>query len=317
MSARVFVLAFVALCITFWGCGGKVSFPRDSASHEQEGSVEPLNIEEAVRNVRFVAYTPKKYDPTVEPMLKPTRESILKDLRTMKPYFNGIITYGVAHDPSGLIPEVARAEGFKMILGIWDIQSEVEIAIEQANTYSELVVAVCVGNEGLMFKRYDWQTLEAAMERVRQEVPHVSVTTTEPIHLYENPRLIEVSDIVLPNIHAWWADDVPKDDPAQCAIWTVKQADKLRKRTDKPILVKEAGLPSKGHPECSEERQAEFWRTLFNLTDAKKDCSYAAFEFADVPWKKIEIGRCFESYWGFWTENREPKAAVAELQKLE
>ena len=277
-------------------------------------------IESVINDTRLICYSPSEFNPQTG--LLPNAESIRQDLATVRPYFSGIITYGVNNDPHGFIPRIAQALDFQaVILGIWDPKSmdEMQLAIEQTRQYPNLVVGLCVGNEGLIFKRYSWQDLTEAIQIIRKSLPNVPITTTEPLSQYgKTPALLQIVDFHFPNIHPYWEFSSDKSNPKQCANWVFKEAKRLQTaQTKKPLIIKESGFPSDGDTSCSSEFQAEFWLALSDLMKNQREIGFAFFEAFDArEWKANEMGSPVESHWGLWTQTRQPKGIIEQLPQL-
>ena len=277
------------------------------------------SIESVISKTRLICYSPSEFNPKAGAL--PSAESIREDMATVRPYFSGIITYGVKDDPHGFIPQIAQELDFRtVILGIWDPKSthEIHIAIEQARKYP-IVAAICVGNEGLHFNRYSLQDVTDAIQNIRTKRPHIPITTTEPLPQYQkNPELLQIVDFHLPNIHPYWS--LTDRNPSHCANWVIQEAKRLQATapTKKPLIIKESGFPSNGDPTCSPEIQAEFWMALFELMQMQNEMGFAFFEAFDPRdgWKANEMGYSVESHWGLWTQNRQPKTVIERLPQL-
>jgi len=227
--------------------------------------------------------------------------------------FLGIITYS-SFEPLASVPRIAKEIGFKgVIMGIWSPTSSLEI--ENAKSMAEYVDGYCVGNEGLSAGRYNFATLQGAIDELRQNTSK-PVTTTEPVGSYlNNLPLLELGDWVFPNAHPYWAD---KKEPTAARDWTVQRYNDLLKKVlpqtskpDKPVLFKEVGLPTAGDPACSETNQAEYFRLLQETT-----VPFAFFEAFDQPSKheywsgtNYDVG----PHWGLFKSNRSPKEVVKYL----
>jgi len=101
----------------------------------------------------------------------PSHDEIVKDLEVIRPYFDGLVTYGAA-DPAEAILQAAETLHFRgVILGIWSPtdKSELAAAVKIARSHPSLVKAICVGNEGLTFHRYSFAQLRQAFDALRSE----------------------------------------------------------------------------------------------------------------------------------------------------
>jgi len=280
-----------------------------SESLEEAGEVSDVAItpqeraRDLIEKVRWICYTPTQFIPGTGP--HPSDSSVRDDLVNLKKHgFRGLITYGADVDA---IPRIATEEQFEIMLGIWDPTSpgEIEAALSQAKS-SPSVKAIIVGNEGLMTRRYQLDQLTEAMDRVRSADLGVLVSTTETVdEIKKNPVLIELSDFVTANAHPYWYDI---KEPEAAVAWTVSAHEEVaRLAGDKPVLLKEVGLPTGGDPAVSEAAQKAYYEALM-----KEPVSFAWFEAYDMPWKTHQP---VEPHWGLFLLDRTPKAIAKYLQE--
>jgi len=288
-------------------------------------STQLSKIESLINKTRLICYSPSEINPNIG--LLPSSASIRQDLATVRPYFSGVVTYGVKDDPHGFIPQIAQELNFHaVILGIWEAKSkdEIQLAIEQTRQYP-VIKAICVGNEGLHFNRYSINDLIEAIKIIRESLPDVPITTTETLAQYrKTPVLLQLEelDFHFPTIHPYWELTLPDKNPRRCANWVLKEAKRLQ-ATDpikRILIIKESGFPSDGDASCSQEIQAEFWLVLSDLIKNQRDISFCFFEAYEPyeQWKSNELvgGHSVESYWAFWTQKREPKKIIEQLPQL-
>jgi exo-beta-1,3-glucanase (GH17 family) len=280
-------------------------------------------LADSLAHVRFVAYTAREFAVLDGQPRAASAEGVCQDLRLLRPYFDGIITYSV-RDGHEHVPALARALGFRAaVIGVWDPASapELETAVRLARAYPDLVMAVAVGNEGLFWKRYDRGTLESALARLRAALPGLPVTTSEPFAVYLDgrfPGFLEAQDFLLPNVHPLFEPWFHPDRTEQAVEFVVEVVKRLRANSGKPVLVKETGLPSgpqaKGY---SDARQAEFWRRLPTRMRSEAGQAVAWFEAFDGPWKPAaapaELGREpeEEAHWGLLRADGTPKPVLS------
>ena len=258
--------------------------------------------------LKWVCYSPSTFDPEPDSTQVLTPEEIRADLKILRPYFDGLITYGLGMGLS-MIPEIARQEGYHgMIIGIWDIHGSEELSAAYDLAARDLIDAICVGNEGLNI-RYTWGELEAVANALRDSTG-LPVTTTEQIEDYGDERLLTL-DFIFPNVHPLW-NGYHEAEPA--AEWVCHQAEFLLDiPLEKIVFIKEAGFPSEGPSYCTEELQADFWRILLNEA-ADRDFRVAVFEAFDQPWKHEDYGGDdIGPHWGVFTSTRLPKKVVDVL----
>lgn len=307
----------IALLVCFMGILGV-------ARREEKASEEGVKrLQRALKEVRFVAYGPTKYNPLPDQKMPASAETIREDLRVLRPYFDGLITYGSSPGEGidQVVPLAATLHYKAVAVGIWDITSDEEIAtaIRLAREYPAWVVAVIVGNEGLLFGRYDTARLERAIQRVRAALPHVAISTSEPIGEYGDQDLLRMTDFHAPNIHPWFAGEERRQDVRAAVDYVKERLKALQSVSAKPILLHETGLPSGPEPHATPARQAEFWRILFAELPNTKRRNVAFFEAFDAgEWKNrtnpsdVPV----ETHWGAFTNDRQPKAVVKVLPKV-
>ena len=226
------------------------------------------------------------------------------------------------------VPAIASELGYRaLILGIWDPLSEQELAnaVRLARAHPQLVVGVAIGNETLLARRQPWATLRAAIQRLRRALPGVAVTTSEPFYFYLNedpPDFLTVQDFLLPSVHPLYEPWFAQATGGQAVDFVVEVVERLSARTDKPLLVKETGLPS--GPQMrgfTPARQAGFWTSLVQRLPPGRGRAVVYFEAFDHAWKVQDAAPEFgvrpeEAHWGFYTEAGKPKAVLGELRRL-
>jgi exo-beta-1,3-glucanase (GH17 family) len=254
-----------------------------------------------------VAYQPRGFAPGQEDAPK-MLERIREDLRVLeRTGFSSVVTYG-AKGSLGAIPSMAREEGFGgvVIMGIWDPFSAEEW--KNALGQSMFVDGYCLGNEGLGL-RYEAQELKDKMASLRTASGR-PVTTSEPIDRYlggEFQRvLLSESDWLFPLAHPYWANRV---EASEAAEWITARCNSLSGLTNRPIWLKEVGLPSLGANPCNEQMQLEFFEA-FESTGLP----FFYFEAFDQPWKP-DAHTTEEEYWGLFRADGTPKLAADWLKQ--
>jgi len=284
-------------------------------------------VRAAIESLRFVAYTPTDLKVVSGRVYAASRERIRSDLTLLRDDFQGLITYSCA-DGVEEVPGVASALGYRaLILGIWDPMSEREFsnARRLVNAYPQLIVGVSVGNETLLAQRQAWPVLRASIQRLRTALPGVAITTSEPFYYYLNDDpddFLAVQDFLLPSVHPLFEPWFDRATTAQAVDFVVRVAGLLSARTDKPVLIKETGLPS-GPPgtHFTPANQTEFWVSLLRQLPHAPGRGVAYFEAFDHDWKEENARGEFgshpeEAYWGLYTADGHPKPVVAEMRKL-
>jgi exo-beta-1,3-glucanase (GH17 family) len=278
-----------------------------------------------LRDVRFMAYTPSEFRVSQGKPIAASLASMAQDLRALRPYVDGLITYATASGVENVVG-LAQEAGYRaVIIGIWSPTDsrEVNSAIALAQQYPRLVRAIAVGNEGLYWKRYTWREVRGTIQRIRQQVPQLAVTTSEPLVSYlGTPTRVgcEEQDFLLPNIHPVFETWFRPQAVEQASEFVMDITERLYALCRKFVLVKETGLPSAPqNAGYSQAAQRDFWQTLLKAMQAQPTASVALFEAFDAPWKVDEIARDTahrderEGAWGWFTRERNPKAVVDVL----
>lgn len=280
-----------------------------------------------LRDVRFMAYTPSEFRVLHGKPIPATPESIAEDLQVLRPhYVDGLITYSTANGLADVVG-LAHKAGFRaIILGIWSPtdKDEVTTAVTLARQYPKFVRAIVVGNEGLFWKRYTYQDVQKTIKQIRRDVPHVAITTSEPMVSYLGspaPLGCKGQDFLLPNIHPVFESWFHPESVTQATEFVLDIEKRLYALCKKFVLIKETGVPSEpSNAGYSPATQRAFWRNLMHKMRAEPHASLALFEAFDAPWKIEEIARDSgrrderEGAWGWFTTSRKPKAVVEVLQ---
>lgn len=295
------------------------------AHDSQETPSKLVRLSSAFKEVRFVSYTSSRFSPLPDGFVPAAEPTILEDLKTLRPYFDGLITYSCdsSQGVDKVIPIAAKLQYKAAIIGIWDIRSEEELdtAINLAREYPALIVGVIVGNEGITRGPrlgYDYPALESAIRKVRRALPYVAVSTSEPIGEYGDEDLLRIVDFHSPNIHPWFAGTERRRNPRLAVDYVKRWIERLRAVSDKPCLLHEAGLPSGPEPHASPGLQRDFWGMLFAElpnTGFFNAPFWEAFDAGD--WKTktnpSDISEVESRWGGFENLTRNPKPVVEVL----
>ncbi len=287
----------------------------------------------AFKNVRFVSYSPSIFNPLPGEFIPASESTILEDLATLRPYFDGLITYSCNSEQGGdkVCPIAAKLQYKAVVLGIWNIKSDEEVAtaIRLAKEYPSLVNAVIVGNEGITRgprSGYDYENLELAINKVREVLPNVAISTSEPIFEYGDEGLLGMVDFHAPNIHPWFSGTERRSDYIAAVDWVKSWVDRLQSASDKPLLVHETGLPSGPEPLANSELQLNFWKKLYAEVPNTESCGVAFWEAYNAgPWKmktNPSDASQIEVNWGMFTNpltdgSRNPKPVLEALPDSE
>ncbi len=281
---------------------------------------------------RLVGFSPTNHDPRGGRRKVPSAESLKLDLEALRPAFNGLILYGYDKDITPTILNEAKRQGYRaVLLGIWDPKSEVELEGVVAlakNYHKDLALAICVGNEGITFNRYQVADLAAAADKINMMLGpdlKLALCTSEPYGEYSQRALQQFGHILTPNIHSVY-DQPNVVNPTEAAAWVRERAMTLAEAAQKPVLVKETGVPNGdgGDMRFTPETQEAFWKAYLKdalLVKSEKHPKVwvshaAAFEAFCLSWKADESKRPVEGAWGLMSAERKPFAAFSTWKRL-
>lgn len=191
---------------------------------------------------------------------------------------------------------------------------EIQRGIRLAQYFSEIVVAVNVGNEALV----SWNDHMVSEEAVIQYIRQVKAKIHQPVTVADNydwwaksgARVAAEVDFLGVHTYPMW-EQKPID---QALSYTIENIEAVRAAIpNKPIAVLEAGwaTTSREFPALANElNQARYFQEL-SLWGQKHRMSIFFFEAFDEPWKgnpKHLDGA--EKHWGLWDVKRMPKEAI-------
>jgi len=274
---------------------------------------------------RFVDYDPTSFQVINGHSSRADEESILQDLKVLRPRFDGLITY-TSTNGAEQIPDLAAHLGYRaVIMGIWDISSsqELENALAAAKRNPEIVVGLSMGNEAVFSKRASFKQLADAVKAARERVPDTPISTSEPFHIFLEPaaaQTLSELDFMLANVHPIYQSWFRVAPDTNAADFVAKVTDKLAALYCGPILVKETGVPTApGGSGYTPARQASFYQALRHRLPANNRRAFAYFCAFDAPWRLKDAPILGmrpgpeEAHWGLYDENRQPKPVVGTI----
>jgi exo-beta-1,3-glucanase (GH17 family) len=297
-----------------------------------ECPAKPADIEQLQTTMaqgRFVSYQPTMLKVIGGRLTEVDEASIRADLEALRPYFDGLITYG-ALNGAERIPDVAAALNFRtVIVGVWDPAGSKEVAnaIAAWERNPKIGGGVSLGNEVILGKRASWATLQTAGIDVRARAPRLALTFSEAFAQFldepEARPLLSQMDFMLVNVHPAFEPWFKSTRPPNWADFVVRVAGRLATEAFcGPILIKETGVPtgpaSLGY---TEEKQQLFYRELESQMKPSRRRAFSYYAAFDAPWlvdapNPIPGSHPEEAFWGLFTEKRIPKAAIRDLGRL-
>ena len=194
---------------------------------------------------------------------------------------------------------------------------EINRGIALANRFSDIVVAVNVGNEALV----EWNDHMVPLEKVIAYVRQVKEAIEQPVTVADNyewwiedgaPLAAEVDILGVHTYPAWEEKEID-----EALAYTIENIDRVRAALpDKPIAILEAGWATTAieFPDrASEENQTRYYRELEGWATATNTTVFF-FEAFDEPWKgNPNNPDGAEKHWGIFFVDRSPKQVVKQL----
>ncbi len=295
--------------------------------HAGMAHLAPLRA--AMAKGRFVAYHPTGISFWYGHAGRADTTSIHADLKALRPWFDGLITYGAVNGAED-VADVAAQLGYRAVIqGVWDPDNSHEIAnaIAAWKRHPKLVAGISLGNEVVLSGRGTWGDLAYALQHVRKLAPSVPLTTTEPFAQFvgdaDAASTLTAMDFMMVNIHPIFESWFHRAQPANWAEFVTRATAMLAQKYCGPILVKETGVPS-GPTSAgySSAMQSAFYRALETQMAPTQNRAFAYFSAFDLPWHAYDSSPTEkgnhpeEAYWGFFTHARRPKPVIADLSRL-
>jgi exo-beta-1,3-glucanase (GH17 family) len=282
-----------------------------------------------MRERRFVSYQPTAITFVDGKATKADEASIAADLKSLRPWFDAIVTYSSANGAERVV-DVAATLGYRAVIaGIWDISDwqEVENALAAVARNPALVVGLGVGNEPVFSGRADWATVARALSAVRAAAPRLPLATTEPFAKYlddrESQRALAQMDFMLVNVHPIFEPWFRKSSADNWSAFVLSVLGRLHGAFAGPIVVKETGVPSgPASAGYNETMQHDFWRALESRFHHSQRSTFSYFTAFDSPWRAYDATpgasgpRPEEAHWGLLTQARMPKRVMTDFPPL-
>lgn len=347
-SLYCFLYTALAACSLFWsaswasGTTGVV----DPGTASPKGMVqnESFLLHGQVMGVAYSGYREGQHPDRGAGAVNPSDAQISEDLAILVDHgFRLIRLYDSQENSEAVLRLIRELElPLKVLLGIWlDAEvsnhencpwldepipdatlagnkaknaAEVERGIRLANEYRDIVVALNVGNEALVYWNDHMVTVDSAisyLRRVRAAVEQpVSTADSYELWLKEGKRLApEVDFIGMHSYPAW--NDKTIDEALAATVADIEAVHAYLPGL--PIAVLEAGWATTAEEfreQASASNQARYYRELGGWA-AEANVSIVFFEAFDEPWKG-DPGNPdgAEKHWGLFTVDRAPKEAM-------
>jgi exo-beta-1,3-glucanase (GH17 family) len=286
-------------------------------------------LQNTMAHGRFVAYQPTALKAFNGKLTHADDASIRADLEVLRPWFDGLITYG-AHNGNERVPDVASSLGYRaVVMGVWDPSDSNEIANALAawKRNPSIVAGVSLGNEIVFGKRGRWSDLLKSLHVVRAQAPGLPLTVSEPFAQYlddyaDAKPVLHATDFMLVNIHPVYEPWFKSGTADNWTDFVVRVMARLAAVYPRPVLVKETGVPTgPASAGFSADAQRDFYRLLAQRLPPSKKRAFAYFTAFDEPWRTGDFNPMpgphpEEAYWGLFSETRQPKPVMTDLAKL-
>jgi exo-beta-1,3-glucanase (GH17 family) len=198
---------------------------------------------------------------------------------------------------------------------------EVAAGIRLANHYSDIVVAVCVGNE----TQVDWSAHRSPLDILIKHVRTVRAATTVPVtaaddyNFWNKPEshtLARELDFIVMHAHPMW-NGVLAESAQEWTRETYRAI--VAEHPDRLVVYGETGWATMKHNEGEQARlirglpgeaqQAAFFEAITSWAE-RESVTVFFFEAFDENWKGGEHPDEVEKHWGLYRADRTPKLAV-------
>jgi glucan 1,3-beta-glucosidase len=289
-----FALTALAIAAVWWWLGAPVALPSSP-------------VAAGAKLYYCLSYAPFRgaQNPLVEGT-RVTAQQIEEDLAELAEYTGCVRTYSV-DDGADYVLASARRHGLKVMHGVWvsgdaeKTRRQVATSVALAKAYSDVVIAVVVGNEVLLRGEMSAPDLAAVIRGIKAQVA-VPVTYADVWEFWlRYPDVQNAVDFITIHILPYWEDfPIPASDAAAHVM--AIRAKVAAAIPGKDIVIGEFGWPSAGRmregarPSRSNqaraiiETQALAEREHFRLN---------VIEAFDQPWKRALEG-AVGGYWGIF-----------------
>jgi len=339
-------VAFFVTLLSLAACGEKpqtvVDEPRQATDGPRQAADQLLAGE--VMAIAYSGFREGQHPDRGDGAKNPSREEILEDLGILAANdFNLIRLYDAGENTVTTLELIREHElPVKVLLGMWlqaefsnhegcqwldepipeeelaanadKNAAEVQRGIDLANEFSDIVVAVNVGNEALV----SWNDHMVPLENVIAYVRQVKAAIEQPVTVADNyewwiedgaPLAAEVDFLGIHTYPAWEEKTIDES-----LAYTIENMDRVRDALpDKPVAILEAGWATTAvefGERASEENQTRYY-TEMDSWATQENVTVFFFEAFDEPWKgnpDAPLGA--EKHWGIFFVDRTPKQVM-------
>lgn len=319
-----------------------------NAQAEPRAFMQPPDalLEGEVMAVAYSGFREGQHPDRGNGAVNPSDEEILEDLDILVDHGFGLIRlYDVGENSVRTLELIRDRElPIKVLLGIW-LRAEVsnhencpwldapipaaeleanrfanaaEVArgIELAQAFSDIVIAVNVGNEALV----SWNDHMVPLDQVIRYVREVRAAIDQPVTVADNyewwiedgaPLAAEVDFLGIHTYPAWEEKTID-----EALAYTVENMERVRAALPaKPMAILEAGWATTAvefGDRASEEAQLRYYNELGDWA-TQTNTTVFFFEAFDEPWKgNPNNPKGAEKHWGLFFVDRSPKLVMKQ-----
>ncbi|KAL9620072.1 MAG: hypothetical protein Q9160_005362 [Pyrenula sp. 1 TL-2023] len=304
-----------------------------------------LNNDDLHKVFPGVDYTPWGTQYPLCEKYPPSQNNVTRDMAVLSQLTNAVRLYGTdCNQTEMVLHAIDRLElkDMKLWLGVWVDTNDTTTKRQMDKMYKilentkdqSIFKGVIVGNEALyragVDKATSQQQLIDQLKDVKSQFSSKGYklpVATSDLGDNWNGELVNVADIVMSNIHPFFAGVKAED----AASWTYDFWDghdlALTKGTNKKQVISETGWPSGGGNDCGSDtapcpnptagsvagiQQLNTFLDDWVCPALKNGTDYFFFEFADEPWKVAynTPGKEWEDKWGLVDPARKLKPGI-------
>ncbi len=235
-----------------------------------------------------------------------TREQITTRINIIKPYTKWVRAFSCT-DGNELIPEIAKANGLKVLAGAW-LSENKEMNEQEITNLIKVAKAgnadlIAVGNEVLYREELTEEELLEYILRVKKELPDMQVGYVDAYYEFaDRPAITEACDVVFANCYPFW-----EGCHIDYSLLYMKDMyhRALKAGNGKKVIITETGWPNRGSSFESSEPSVENALKYFINTQkwsVEENIDVFYFSSFDELWKINDEGDV-GAFWGLWDKD--------------
>jgi len=354
-TAIIGKLLFLIALISMFSCNQNNKTSQDKmnesvAEMEEYKQTKDDLLAEVSQAVCYSGFRSGQHPDRGDGAVNPSYEEVLEDLQmiTEKMNFQLIRVYDCGENTEMVLNVIKENNiNIKVLLGIWlkaelsnhetcewltkpipevELQKnkqlnliEIENGIKLANEFSDVVVAVNVGNEALV----DWNDHKIATDTIITYVKQVQKSIQQPVTVADNYKwwadhgtnLAEVVDFVSLHIYPVWEGK----DINEGLSYSIENFEEVcNALQNAKFVITEVGWASVATEfgeRASEEKQKQYYEEFMSWSQKMNITSFW-FEAFDEDWKgNSDDMMGAEKHWGLYTVDRKPKKVMQQFYK--